>query len=121
MDYTYTMPQADRTRIGIIGHSLGGKMALYASALDERIQVSVEHEPCGFLGDAEGAGNLARIHDSASYPSRSHHTDAVLGAGNDPYNGKPLVQSKRGILKDGSNIHGCSPLARWSRLSVYGR
>ena len=31
----------DATRIGIIGHSLGGKMAFYAGCLDPRVQVIV--------------------------------------------------------------------------------
>lgn len=37
VDYLYTLPDVDRQRIGIIGHSLGAKMALYAAALDDRI------------------------------------------------------------------------------------
>jgi formylglycine-generating enzyme required for sulfatase activity len=44
VDYIYTLPQVDRTRIGIIGHSLGGKMALYGPAFDERINVVVSNE-----------------------------------------------------------------------------
>ncbi len=57
----------------------------------------MKQEPCGFLGDAEGARNLAR-------------TDAVLGADNDPDSGKPLVPAKCGILKDGSNLRSELPL-----------
>ena len=45
VDYIRTLPEADRGRIGIIGHSLGGKMALYAAALDDRIGVAVASEP----------------------------------------------------------------------------
>lgn len=37
LDYIETIPDADRTRIAIIGHSLGAKMALYAAAMDTRI------------------------------------------------------------------------------------
>ncbi|MGH9470320.1 MAG: SUMF1/EgtB/PvdO family nonheme iron enzyme [Terriglobia bacterium] len=44
VDYLYTLSEVDRTRIGIIGHSLGGKMALYAPAFDERIGVVVSNE-----------------------------------------------------------------------------
>jgi formylglycine-generating enzyme required for sulfatase activity len=44
IDYLYTLPEVDHERIGIIGHSLGGKMALYASAFDERITVVVSNE-----------------------------------------------------------------------------
>src|ERR1700722_18928111 len=44
VDYLYTLPEVDRTHIGITGHSLGGKMALYAPAFDERITAVVSNE-----------------------------------------------------------------------------
>jgi formylglycine-generating enzyme required for sulfatase activity len=44
VDYLYTLPEVDRKNIGIIGHSLGGKMALYAPAFDERITAVVSNE-----------------------------------------------------------------------------
>ncbi|HUQ90712.1 MAG TPA: SUMF1/EgtB/PvdO family nonheme iron enzyme [Bryobacteraceae bacterium] len=44
LDYVYTLPDVDRDRIGIIGHSLGAKMALYAAALDDRIKAVVFSE-----------------------------------------------------------------------------
>ena len=37
----YTLPEVDRDNIGIIGHSLGGKMAMYAAAFEPRITVAV--------------------------------------------------------------------------------
>lgn len=43
-DFIATLAEADSQRIGIIGHSLGGKMALYAAALEPRIQVAVASE-----------------------------------------------------------------------------
>lgn len=43
--YLSQRPDVDSTRIGIIGHSLGGKMALYAAAFDERIRATVASEP----------------------------------------------------------------------------
>ena len=45
VDYLYSRQDVDRARIGIIGHSLGGKMALYAAALETRIGVAVASEP----------------------------------------------------------------------------
>ena len=45
VDYLVTRPDIDPSRIGIIGHSLGGKMALYAAAFDPRIAVVVSSEP----------------------------------------------------------------------------
>jgi dienelactone hydrolase len=44
VDYLYTLPEMDRAHIGIIGHSLGAKMALYAAAMDERITAAVFSE-----------------------------------------------------------------------------
>lgn len=35
----------DLDRIGVFGHSLGGKLALHLAALDERIAAAVAHEP----------------------------------------------------------------------------
>jgi dienelactone hydrolase len=37
VDYLFTLPQVDKTRIAITGYSRGGKMATIAAALDERI------------------------------------------------------------------------------------
>lgn len=45
IDYVETMPGVDRNRIGMIGHSLGGKMTLYATAFDPRIRAAVASEP----------------------------------------------------------------------------
>ena len=44
VDYLYTLPEVDRKNIGIIGHSLGGKMSVYAAAADERITAVVASE-----------------------------------------------------------------------------
>jgi len=45
VDYIETVPALDAGRIGMIGHSLGGKMTLYATAFDPRIRVAVASEP----------------------------------------------------------------------------
>lgn len=44
LDYLYSLPEVDRAHIGIIGHSLGGKMALYAAAFEPRISTVVSNE-----------------------------------------------------------------------------
>lgn len=44
VDYLETVPSVDSKRIGIIGHSLGAKMATYAAALDDRIGAVVASE-----------------------------------------------------------------------------
>lgn len=41
LDYVVSMPGVDPQNIGIIGHSLGGKMSLYAAAFDKRITAAV--------------------------------------------------------------------------------
>ena len=41
VDLVAADPRVDATRIGIIGHSLGGKMAFYAGCLDPRVKVIV--------------------------------------------------------------------------------
>ncbi|HEU0122985.1 MAG TPA: SUMF1/EgtB/PvdO family nonheme iron enzyme [Bryobacteraceae bacterium] len=45
VDYLATRPDVDPARIGIFGHSLGGKLALYAAAFDPRIRATVSSEP----------------------------------------------------------------------------
>jgi len=44
-DYLQTLDFVDPERIGCMGHSLGGKMALYAAAFDTRFKVAVSSEP----------------------------------------------------------------------------
>ncbi len=44
VDFLQSLPSVDRKRIGCLGHSLGGKQALYAAAFDERIKAVVSSE-----------------------------------------------------------------------------
>lgn len=46
VDYVESMPQVDRARIGCAGLSLGGEMAMWLGAMDERIATTVSS---GFL------------------------------------------------------------------------
>ncbi|WP_245189539.1 alpha/beta fold hydrolase [Lunatimonas salinarum] len=46
IDLLQALPEVDGSRIGVIGHSLGGHNALFVSAFDERIQVIVSS--CGW-------------------------------------------------------------------------
>jgi len=41
VDYLYTLPEVDKTKIGMTGHSQQGKQALLAAAFDERIAAVV--------------------------------------------------------------------------------
>ena len=45
VDYLYTLPEVDQKNIGIIGHSLGAKMSLYAAAFEPRITAVAASEP----------------------------------------------------------------------------
>jgi hypothetical protein len=44
VDFVRSLPNVDHQRIGVLGHSLGGKQALYAAAFDERIKATVSSE-----------------------------------------------------------------------------
>ena len=44
VDCLLEQPDVDTQRIGIMGHSLGGKIAYYTGALDERIQATVSSD-----------------------------------------------------------------------------
>ena len=53
----------------------------------------VKHKPCGFLADSQAPVNL---------PGR----DAVLGVGDEPHSGKPLIEADGRILENGSDLDG---------------
>jgi dienelactone hydrolase len=46
VDYLATRPEVDPGRIGFIGHSYGGRMAIWASAFDERVRAAVSNCGC---------------------------------------------------------------------------
>lgn len=46
LDYVSSLPEADPARIGFIGHSYGGRTAIWAPAWDERIRASVSNCGC---------------------------------------------------------------------------
>jgi dienelactone hydrolase len=48
IDYLVTLPEIDRSRIAVTGHSRLGKTALLAAAFDERIALAIPHQAgCG--------------------------------------------------------------------------
>lgn len=48
VDYLCSLPEVDPGRIGFLGHSYGGRMAIWATAFDSRIRASVSN--CGCVG-----------------------------------------------------------------------
>lgn len=56
VDYLYTRDDVDRDRIATAGHSRGGKTALLAAVMDERIKAVIDSHP----GTAAGTFNLWR-------------------------------------------------------------
>jgi len=46
LDYLESRPEVDNNKIGFLGHSYGGKMALWVPAFDERVRVSVSNNCC---------------------------------------------------------------------------
>lgn len=46
LDYLTTRHEVDKRRIGFIGHSYGGRMAIWATAVDERIKAAVSNCGC---------------------------------------------------------------------------
>ena len=54
---------------------------------------AVEHEPRGLLSHAERAAEFVR-------------GDAVLGVGDEPNGGEPLVEAERGVLEDRPDLDG---------------
>jgi dienelactone hydrolase len=46
LDYLATRPEVDPLRIGFIGHSYGGRMSIWAPAVDERIRAAVSNCGC---------------------------------------------------------------------------
>jgi len=51
IDYLVTLPEIDKSRIAVTGHSRLGKTALLAAAFDERIALAIPHQAgCGGTG-----------------------------------------------------------------------
>ncbi|HUQ93841.1 MAG TPA: alpha/beta fold hydrolase [Bryobacteraceae bacterium] len=79
IDYLLTRKEVDGARIGCTGHSGGGTLTMFTSAVDERIQCAVIHEggtrnrwpvrlsPFSPLGPSDVEQNL--------FPSAFHHID----------------------------------------------
>jgi dienelactone hydrolase len=65
VDVLLSIPEVDRQRIGVIGHSLGGHNALFVAAFDRRIRAVVTS--CGFTAMARYYGGNLKGWSSARY------------------------------------------------------
>ncbi|HUG53447.1 MAG TPA: acetylxylan esterase [Vicinamibacteria bacterium] len=78
LDYLETRPEVDPSRLGMIGHSLGGQETLFTTALDTRIKAAVSS--CGF-GSLRTLARDRILHNFALFvPGLAGHGDygAVL-------------------------------------------
>lgn len=67
VDYLITVPDIDRKRIGVVGHSRNGKAALLAAAFDERIALAIPLQAgCGGTAPSRGrtGESVKQINDS---------------------------------------------------------
>lgn len=68
VDLLESLPEVDKGRIGVIGHSLGGHNALFTAAFDERLKVAVTS--CGFCSFAKYYGGNLKGWTSDRYMPR---------------------------------------------------
>ena len=60
IDYLVTVPELDKSRIAVTGHSRLGKTALLAAAFDERIALAIPHQAgCGGTGPSRSKNSKA--------------------------------------------------------------
>ncbi|HEY0937402.1 MAG TPA: prolyl oligopeptidase family serine peptidase [Trebonia sp.] len=80
IDYATSLPEADPSRVGFIGHSYGGRMAMWAPAWDQRIRASVSN--CGCIPYRDSFARDAGFQADFVVPgfARDYDVEDVLGA-----------------------------------------
>jgi dienelactone hydrolase len=73
VDYLTSRPDVDPDRIGFLGHSYGGRMAIWLPAIDHRIRASVSH--CGCVGYADSLHRGAGIQMEFCVPGFMQHAE----------------------------------------------
>lgn len=71
IDYLVSRPEVDPDRIGFLGHSYGGRMAIWLPAFDRRIRATVSH--CGCVGYADSLNRGAGIQMEFCVPGIMQH------------------------------------------------
>lgn len=73
LDYLESRPEIDKTKIGFIGHSYGGRMAIWSPAFDKRIKVSVSN--CGCVNYKDSLSREAGIQMEFCVPNIMQYGD----------------------------------------------
>lgn len=73
IDYAVSRPEVDASRIGFIGHSYGGRMALWSPAWDRRIRVSVSN--CGCVNYKNSLRHESGVQAEFCVPAIMQHGD----------------------------------------------
>lgn len=73
LDYLESRTEVDKTKIGFIGHSYGGRMAIWSPAFDKRIKVSVSN--CGCVNYKDSLSKEAGIQMEFCVPNIMQYGD----------------------------------------------
>ncbi len=73
LDYLESRAEIDKTRIGFIGHSYGGRMAIWSPAFDRRIKASVSN--CGCVNYRDSLPRDVGIQMEFCVPGIMNHGD----------------------------------------------
>lgn len=113
LDLLLTIPGVDSSRIGVVGHSLGAKEALYLPAFDDRVTVAVSSEGgVGLrLSNWNAAWYLGPAIDSPDFNLEHHQLLAMIAPrpflllGGDSADGdksRPFIDAARSVYE----LHG---------------
>jgi dienelactone hydrolase len=73
IDLATSLPEADASKVGFIGHSYGGRIAMWAPAWDDRISVSVSN--CGCIPYRDSFSHDAGFQAEFVVPGFASHYD----------------------------------------------
>lgn len=79
LDYLETRPEIDPTRIGFAGHGYGARMAIWATAFDERIRAGAAHGSISSIHRAIRLGHTIQYEFSVPRLLQVADYDRILG------------------------------------------
>jgi dienelactone hydrolase len=116
IDYATSLPEVDPTRVGFIGHSYGGRAALWAPAWDDRITMSVSN--CGCIPYRDSFARDAGFQAEFVVPGFAAHYDVedvlalasqceflLIAAEDDKWSRGAREIGSRLNAKDADNVH----------------